>query len=268
MAAFGYSMHVDLIDCDLHLFADKSKSEYALLDMVSILGMAIQSSPRALGNIHEVNAWVPLIQSGISLCLNLDKGSAFVDAYTCGELNSQLVERYLVNHFHGKLVGSRILERGRQYYDNNILKNYKLCEFDPERQSVSHFGRSFHLDLYGCSQNDCNSIDACSTMLASICDRLNLTKMTIEFNDRIGRQGTHEVGWIFTTAPELNPAMIGLSGYVPLSHSGLSVHTLSLKSFISIDLLADYDVEADRFLEAAMDATGATHYELSGMTRG
>ena len=84
------------------------------------------------------------------------------------------------------------------------------------------FGHLLTLDLYGCKEGVCDDLSLCYNFLEDIVVQLKMKKQSPPF--------------IFRSDAILYPDKAGLSGWVPLIESGIQIHTLIPKNFISIDI--------------------------------
>ena len=84
------------------------------------------------------------------------------------------------------------------------------------------FGYLMTIDLYNCKEGACDDISLCYRFLEEIVVALNMKKQSPPF--------------IFKSDEVLYPDKAGLSGWVPLIESGVQIHTLTPKNFISIDV--------------------------------
>lgn len=84
------------------------------------------------------------------------------------------------------------------------------------------FGYLMTVDLYNCKEGVCDNIALCYEFLEKIVDELGMKKQSPPF--------------IFKSNGVLYPEKEGLSGWIPIIESGIQIHTLSLKRFISIDV--------------------------------
>ena len=91
----------------------------------------------------------------------------------------------------------------------------------PKRQ-VEPFGYELLLDLYECKQGACDDLTLCYNFLEEIVRVLKVDPQSPPF--------------IFRTDGKRFPDKAGLSGWVPLVESGVQIHTLTPKDFISIDV--------------------------------
>lgn len=82
------------------------------------------------------------------------------------------------------------------------------------------FGRELTLDLYGCDAVAADDLNICYGFLDKAVEVLGVSKQSPPF--------------IFRSPGEF-PDKAGLSGWVPLIESSISIHTLSVTNFISIN---------------------------------
>ncbi len=84
------------------------------------------------------------------------------------------------------------------------------------------FGFQLLLDLYECKQGACDDLGLCYEFLEQIVEALKVQPQSPPF--------------IFRTDGKRFPDKAGLSGWIPLVESGVQLHTLTVKDFISIDV--------------------------------
>jgi S-adenosylmethionine/arginine decarboxylase-like enzyme len=84
------------------------------------------------------------------------------------------------------------------------------------------FGYLATLDLYGCKEGACDDLDLCYNFLEDLIKKLKMQKQSPPY--------------IFRSDATLYPDKAGLSGWIPLIESGIQIHTLVPKNFISIDI--------------------------------
>ncbi len=89
-------------------------------------------------------------------------------------------------------------------------------------QKKEPFGYLMTLDLYGCKEGVCDDLGLCYNFLEHIVEKLKMKKQSPPY--------------IFRSDATLYPDKTGLSGWVPLIESGIQIHTLVPKNFISIDI--------------------------------
>lgn len=124
-----------------------------------------------------------------------------------------------------------------------------------QKDEASAFGRSLHVDFYGVAPAICDDLGFCYSILEDLTDRLGMHKQSPPF--------------LFRSPASEFPDKAGLSGWVPLIESGISIHTLTVTGFVSVDIYTcgDLDVEdAVRFLsERLRSSTYEKHYLVRGM---
>ena len=84
------------------------------------------------------------------------------------------------------------------------------------------FGYQQLLDLYDCKAGACDDLTLCYEFLVAVVRRLKMEQQSPPF--------------IFRSDGDKYPDKAGLSGWIPLIESGIQIHTLTPKNFISIDI--------------------------------
>lgn len=84
------------------------------------------------------------------------------------------------------------------------------------------FGYQLLLDLYGCKTGACDDLGLCYNFLEGLVEVLKVEPQSPPY--------------IFRTDGFRYPDKAGLSGWIPLVESGVQIHTLVPKDFISIDI--------------------------------
>lgn len=90
----------------------------------------------------------------------------------------------------------------------------------PDEQNA--FGRSLHVDLYDVDAARCDDINFCYQLLDDLVHHLGMHKQSPPY--------------LFRSPDDQFPDKAGLSGWVPLIESGISIHTLTIKGFVTIDI--------------------------------
>ncbi len=88
------------------------------------------------------------------------------------------------------------------------------------------FGYSFHIDCYGIDAEKCDSLEISYRFLEDLVDLLDMNKFTLPLifhGPRIKGQ-------------EQYPEKSGITGFIGLIESGISIHTISPKEFATIDI--------------------------------
>lgn len=91
-----------------------------------------------------------------------------------------------------------------------------------ESVDVAPFGYFLGVDLYNCKVGACDDVSLCYDFLEKIVDELRMQKQSPPY--------------VFRSDATAYPDKAGISGWVPLIESGIQIHTLSVKNFISIDI--------------------------------
>lgn len=116
------------------------------------------------------------------------------------------------------------------------------------------FGRSLHIDLYGVRSKLCDDLGFCYTLLDDLTNRLGMHKQAPPF--------------IFRSPDQQYPDKAGLSGWVPLIESGISIHTLTLTGFVSIDIYTCGCLDVADAIGYLTERLAASHCEHHYLVRG
>jgi S-adenosylmethionine/arginine decarboxylase-like enzyme len=121
-------------------------------------------------------------------------------------------------------------------------------------QEIPPFGQSLHIDLYGVSREICDDLSFCYELLDDLTEFLGMHKQSPPF---IFRSPEHEF-----------PEKAGLSGWVPLIESGISIHTLTVKEFVSIDVYTCGHLDIQKTIQWLSNLLSPTSYEHQYLVRG
>lgn len=124
---------------------------------------------------------------------------------------------------------------------------------DPAKKEEP-FGYLLTLDLYSCREGACDDVALCYDFLEQIVEELKMRKQSPPF--------------IFRSDGVTYPDKAGLSGWVPLIESGIQIHTLSVKNFISIDVYSCRKYEIDSIASFAKEYFSAEKVEQNFIVRG
>jgi S-adenosylmethionine decarboxylase len=116
------------------------------------------------------------------------------------------------------------------------------------------FGFLFTLDLYGCRSGACDDIGLCYDFLERVVDELQMHKQSPPF--------------IFRSDAKAYPDKGGLSGWVPLIESGIQIHTLSARNFISVDIYSCGPFRTEHLSAFVRTFFGAAEVETNLIARG
>jgi S-adenosylmethionine decarboxylase len=97
------------------------------------------------------------------------------------------------------------------------------------------FGYELLLDCYECKPEVCGELDHCYSYLDKMVDFIGMKKQSPPS--------------IFRTDRKSFPDKAGLSGWVPLAESSIVIHTLTKKSFISIDVYSCKEFDPKRVIQ-------------------
>lgn len=125
---------------------------------------------------------------------------------------------------------------------------------EQEKRTTPPFGQSLHIDLYGVSKEICDDLSFCYQILDDLADFLNMHKQSPPF--------------IFRSPDKEFPEKAGLSGWVPLIESGISIHTLIVKEFVSIDIYTCGDLDIEKTIKWLCNLLNTQSYENQHLIRG
>jgi S-adenosylmethionine decarboxylase len=124
-----------------------------------------------------------------------------------------------------------------------------------EQQERRAFGRSLHADFYDVRDGVCDDLGFCYDLLDRlVTEELGVAKQAPPF--------------IFRSPEAEFPDKAGISGWVPLIESGVSIHTLRAKRFVSLDVYTCGALDVARILEFLCAQLGTTRYEHHYLVRG
>ena len=116
------------------------------------------------------------------------------------------------------------------------------------------FGHLMTLDLYGCKEGVCDDLSLCYQFLEDIVVKLEMKKQSPPY--------------IFRSDAVLYPDKAGLSGWVPLIESGIQIHTLIPKNFISVDVYSCGKFTSENIKEFVQDYFKCKEVEMNYIERG
>ncbi len=97
------------------------------------------------------------------------------------------------------------------------------------------FGYELLLDCYECKPEVCGELEHCYSYLDKLVDFIGMKKQAPPS--------------IFRTDRKSFPDKAGLSGWVPLAESSIVIHTLTKKSFISVDVYSCRKFAPEKVIE-------------------
>lgn len=116
------------------------------------------------------------------------------------------------------------------------------------------FGVSLHLDFYDVTPALCDNLAFFYTLLEDLVQHLGMQKQSPPF--------------LFRSDDFRYPSKAGLSGWVPLIESGISVHTLTRQGFVTIDLFTCGDLDVKRTTAYLAERLAPSRFERHHLVRG
>lgn len=107
------------------------------------------------------------------------------------------------------------------FFVNYFLRTNHMSD-ELQKKESQPFGYFLGVDLYDCKEGACDDVTLCYDFLEKIVDELKMKKQSPPY--------------VFRSDAVEYPDKAGISGWVPLIESGIQIHTLSVKNFISIDI--------------------------------
>ncbi|MBX9626142.1 MAG: S-adenosylmethionine decarboxylase [Gemmataceae bacterium] len=118
----------------------------------------------------------------------------------------------------------------------------------------SVFGRSLHADFYQVDRHRCDDIGFFYQFLDDLTAHLGMHQQAPPF--------------VFRSPAADYPDKAGLSGWVPLIESGISVHTLTVTGFVSVDIYTCGAIDVPATLAFLRDRLGSDKFESHYLERG
>ncbi len=109
------------------------------------------------------------------------------------------------------------------------------------------------IDCYDCAPDHLDNIDRCYEFLEQLVEAIGATKQTQPY--------------VFRT-PEQFKGKEGLSGWVPIVESGISIHTLTGSRFISLDVYSCREFDNDVIIACTKAFFKPGKVELNFVLRG
>jgi len=131
------------------------------------------------------------------------------------------------------------------------------------------FGKSYLLDMYGCTPGVCDSLEVHYRFLEELVYRLNMTAMSAPLV--IHAPVTFCPGGVSADIVylyEKYPDKAGVSAWQPLVESGIQIHSLEPSHFSSLDVYTCGELNPDVVREFAQKVFGFTSYEQHLINRG
>jgi S-adenosylmethionine/arginine decarboxylase-like enzyme len=129
------------------------------------------------------------------------------------------------------------------------------------------FGKSYHLDMYHCREGVCDDMELHYRFLEELVTRIKMSAMSPPFvihaptKYRKNSEGEYN-------REEIYPDKAGISCFIPLIESGISIHSLEPSHFACMDLFScgEFDIEVVR--EFARERFGFERHEEYLLYRG
>jgi S-adenosylmethionine decarboxylase len=122
-----------------------------------------------------------------------------------------------------------------------------------EQEKQQAFGFHLMLDCYCCNPEHLDNIDSCYRFLDELVEIVGATKQTQPY--------------VFRTPDEFE-GKEGLSGWVPLVESGISIHTLTTNRFISLDVYSCKEFNRESVIEFTRQFFEPAEIEQQFLLRG
>lgn len=120
------------------------------------------------------------------------------------------------------------------------------------------FGYSYMVDLYECKKGAADDMELHYRFLETLVEKLEMTPMNLPVVVHCPRQN----------GKELFPDKEGCSAWVALITSGIQIHSVEPKRFITIDCYSCNEFDYNMVREFAVETFGATHWEDHFIVRG
>lgn len=120
------------------------------------------------------------------------------------------------------------------------------------------FGRSYLLDMYRCRPGAADDLELNYRFLERLVDLIGMTKQS---NPLIFHGPTKN-------GVELFPEKAGISAWIPLIESGIQIHTIAPKNFVSLDIYTCGEIDTEATLCFARETFGFQQYEERFLERG
>lgn len=122
-----------------------------------------------------------------------------------------------------------------------------------DEDKAKAFGFHLMLDCYDCAPEKLDSIDACYEFLDRLVDEIGAEKQTQPY--------------VFRT-PARFKGKEGLSGWVPIVESGISIHTLTGSRFISLDVYSCREFDNEKIVRFTEEFFAPGAIEVNSVLRG
>ena len=120
------------------------------------------------------------------------------------------------------------------------------------------FGYSYYLDMYDCREGAADDLELHYRFLERVVDKIGMTRMS----QPVVMHGPTKDG------DEIYPDKAGVSGWVPLIESGIQIHSMEPKRFITLDVYSCNKFDCEIIYNYAKECFGFTDSEHNFFVRG
>jgi len=120
------------------------------------------------------------------------------------------------------------------------------------------FGYSYYLDMYNCREVAADELELHYRFLVRVVDKIVMTRMS----QPVVMHGPTRNG------VEIYPDKAGVSGWVPLIESGIQIHSMEPKRFITLDVYSCNKFDAEIIYNYAKECFGFDSHEEHTFVRG
>jgi S-adenosylmethionine/arginine decarboxylase-like enzyme len=120
------------------------------------------------------------------------------------------------------------------------------------------FGYSYYLDMYDCREGAADDLELHYRFLERVVDKIGMTRMS----QPVVMHGPTRNG------VEIYPDKAGVSGWIPLIESGIQIHSMEPKRFITLDVYSCNKFDAEIIYDYAKECFGFVDSEQHYFVRG
>ena len=120
------------------------------------------------------------------------------------------------------------------------------------------FGYSYYLDMYDCREGAADDLELHYRFLERVVDKIGMTRMS----QPVVMHGPTRNG------VETYPDKAGVSGWVPLIESGIQIHSMEPKRFITLDVYSCNKFRTEIIYNYAKECFGFDSHEEHTFVRG
>lgn len=120
------------------------------------------------------------------------------------------------------------------------------------------FGYSYYLDMYNCREGAADDLELHYRFLERVVDKIGMTRMS----QPVVMHGPTRNG------VEIYPDKAGVSGWIPLIESGIQIHSMEPKRFITLDVYSCNKFRTEIIYDYAKQCFGFDSHEEHTFVRG